>query len=67
MVAKRQIYTCVLSFIVFFIIFLDAHVHVKVWDRSTFQVKITLHGHTGSVLALEIAREKEWLFSSSSE
>jgi di- and tripeptidase len=28
-------------------------------------VKATLHGHTGSVLALEIAREKEWLFSSS--
>ena len=40
---------------------------LKVWDRSTFQVKSTLHGHTGSVLALEIASEKEWLFSSSSK
>lgn len=28
-------------------------------------MKTTLHGHTGSVLALEIAHEKEWLFSSS--
>ncbi|KAF8574208.1 Zn-dependent exopeptidase [Ramaria rubella] len=40
---------------------------IYVWDRSTFQVKTTLHGHTGSVLALEIAHEKEWLFSSSSD
>lgn len=40
---------------------------MQVWDRSTFQVKTTLHGHTGSVLALEIAGKNEWLFSSSSE
>ncbi|KAF8489393.1 hypothetical protein JB92DRAFT_3013429 [Gautieria morchelliformis] len=40
---------------------------IYVWDRSTFQVTTTLHGHTGSVLALEIAGEKEWLFSSSSD
>ena len=39
---------------------------LKVWDRLTFQIKTTLTGHTGSVLALEIARDREWLFSSSS-
>ncbi|KDQ11164.1 hypothetical protein BOTBODRAFT_35706 [Botryobasidium botryosum FD-172 SS1] len=40
---------------------------IYVWDRSTLQVKTTLQGHTGSVLALEIAKEKEWLFSSAGD
>ncbi|KAF8516831.1 Zn-dependent exopeptidase [Hysterangium stoloniferum] len=40
---------------------------IHVWDRSTFQVKKTLQGHTGSVLALEIDPEREWLFSASSD
>lgn len=39
----------------------------EVWDRCTFTAKTTLRGHTGSVLALELAREKEWLISSSGE
>lgn len=39
----------------------------QVWDRQAFNVKTTLRGHTGSVLALEIAREKKWLFSSSGD
>ncbi|GJJ15699.1 hypothetical protein Clacol_009977 [Clathrus columnatus] len=38
-----------------------------VWDRCAFQIKTTFHGHTGSVLALEINKEREWLFSSSSD
>ena len=38
---------------------------VQVWDKKLFTLKHTLQGHTGSVLALEIAEEKEWLFSSS--
>jgi len=37
----------------------------KVWDKKLFTLKHTLQGHTGSVLALEIAEEKKWLFSSS--
>ncbi|KIJ33648.1 hypothetical protein M422DRAFT_783104 [Sphaerobolus stellatus SS14] len=36
-------------------------------DIHTFMIKTTLQGYTGSVLALEIARDREWLFSSSSE
>ncbi|KAF8158262.1 hypothetical protein B0H34DRAFT_657084 [Crassisporium funariophilum] len=38
---------------------------ISVWDKSTFQLKHTLRGHTGSVLALEYASDKKWLFSSS--
>lgn len=37
----------------------------KVWDRHTFTHKTSLRGHTGSILALEIAEEKCWLFSAS--
>ncbi|TDL23199.1 Zn-dependent exopeptidase [Rickenella mellea] len=40
---------------------------IFVWDRRSFSVKTTLRGHTGSVLALEIAIEKSWLFSSSGD
>ncbi|KAG5639431.1 hypothetical protein H0H81_002302 [Sphagnurus paluster] len=38
---------------------------ISVWDKATFTPKCTLRGHTGSVLALEIAKEKDWLLSSS--
>ncbi|KAF8887175.1 hypothetical protein BD779DRAFT_1611627 [Infundibulicybe gibba] len=38
---------------------------ISVWDKRTFTLKYTLEGHTGSVLALEYAKEKDWLFSSS--
>lgn len=37
----------------------------KVWNKDTFTLKTTLSGHEGSVLALEVARGKDWLFSSS--
>lgn len=42
---------------------LEVHLS-QVWDKKTFTLKDTLRGHTGSVLALEYAKEKEWLFSS---
>lgn len=37
----------------------------KVWDRHKFTLKTSLRGHTGSILALEHAEEKGWLFSAS--
>ncbi|TFK20012.1 glutathione degradosome [Coprinopsis marcescibilis] len=40
---------------------------IVVWDNDTFTLKKTLHGHTGSVLALEYAKDNEWLFSSSGD
>ncbi|KAF9462984.1 hypothetical protein BDZ94DRAFT_1259816 [Collybia nuda] len=40
---------------------------ISVWDKEMFTLKSTLKGHTGSVLALEYAREKQWLFSSSGD
>ncbi|KZW01583.1 glutathione degradosome [Exidia glandulosa HHB12029] len=40
---------------------------IFVWDRRTFQLKTTLEGHTGPVLALEVCRQKKWLFSSSGD
>ncbi|KAF9454810.1 glutathione degradosome [Macrolepiota fuliginosa MF-IS2] len=40
---------------------------ILVWDKKTFTHKDTLRGHTGSVLALEYAREKAWLFSSGAD
>lgn len=39
----------------------------QVWEKQIFTLKSTLRGHTRSVLALELAKEKDWLFSSSSE
>lgn len=36
----------------------------QVWDKRTFSLKATLCGHTGSVLALEYAKDRNWLFSS---
>ncbi|KAK7689745.1 hypothetical protein QCA50_006384 [Cerrena zonata] len=40
---------------------------ILVWDKSTFSLKTTLRGHTGSVLALEYAPERRWLFSASGD
>ena len=38
---------------------------LQVWDIRTYTLKTELRGHTGSVLALEYAPDKRWLFSSS--
>ncbi|KAH7913441.1 glutathione degradosome, partial [Hygrophoropsis aurantiaca] len=40
---------------------------ISVWDKHTFTLKATLRGHTGSILALEYAEEKKWLFSASGD
>ncbi|KAF8921560.1 hypothetical protein CPB85DRAFT_1271425 [Mucidula mucida] len=40
---------------------------ISVWCKKSFKLKDTLRGHTGSVLALVYAAEKEWLFSSSGD
>ncbi|TFK52694.1 Zn-dependent exopeptidase [Heliocybe sulcata] len=40
---------------------------VCVWDRHTCTLKTTLKGHTGSVLALECAEDRQWLFSASGD
>ncbi|KAG6811024.1 hypothetical protein H0H92_009327 [Tricholoma furcatifolium] len=40
---------------------------ISVWQKKAFTLKSTLRGHTGSVLALELAKEKNWLFSSSGD
>ncbi|KAI0927550.1 hypothetical protein AcV5_008062 [Taiwanofungus camphoratus] len=40
---------------------------ISVWDKETFRLKTTLRGHTGSILALEYAADKEWLFSASGD
>lgn len=39
--------------------------NLQVWDIRTYTLKTELRGHTGSVLALEYAPDKHWLFSSS--
>ncbi|THU93407.1 glutathione degradosome [Dendrothele bispora CBS 962.96] len=41
--------------------------HILVWDKKTFQLKTTLRGHRGSILALVYAEDKKWLFSSSGD
>ncbi|KZT56318.1 glutathione degradosome [Calocera cornea HHB12733] len=41
--------------------------HVYVWDRKTLQQEEVLRGHTGSVLALVVAEERQWLFSSAAD
>ncbi|KAL5524589.1 hypothetical protein ACEPAF_9729 [Sanghuangporus sanghuang] len=40
---------------------------IFVWDRRTLCLKTTLRGHTGSVLALELAKDRGWLISSSGD
>ncbi|THH23069.1 hypothetical protein EUX98_g8107 [Antrodiella citrinella] len=39
----------------------------RVWDKATFTLKATLQGHTGSVLALQYAPDRQWLFSASGD
>ncbi|EIW81236.1 glutathione degradosome [Coniophora puteana RWD-64-598 SS2] len=40
---------------------------IQVWDKQSFTLKTTLNGHTASVLALEYAKEKCWLFSAAGD
>ncbi|KAI9064650.1 Zn-dependent exopeptidase [Trametes sanguinea] len=40
---------------------------ISVWDKTTFKLKAVLRGHTGSVLALEYAADRHWLFSASGD
>ncbi|KAI0263416.1 hypothetical protein BC834DRAFT_887180 [Gloeopeniophorella convolvens] len=40
---------------------------ISVWDNRTYSLETQLRGHTGSVLALEYAADKRWLFSSSGD
>lgn len=40
---------------------------IGVWDKHTFTLETSLRGHTGSILALELAEEKGWLFSASGD
>ncbi|KAH7885115.1 hypothetical protein F5I97DRAFT_1810763 [Phlebopus sp. FC_14] len=40
---------------------------ISVWDKRSYTLKTSLRGHTGSILALELSEEKQWLFSASGE
>ncbi|KZT64245.1 Zn-dependent exopeptidase [Daedalea quercina L-15889] len=40
---------------------------ISVWDKDSLKHKATLSGHSGSILALEYAADKEWLFSASGD
>ncbi|KAG6333727.1 hypothetical protein ID866_5355, partial [Astraeus odoratus] len=40
---------------------------ISVWTKKSFTLKTSLRGHTGSILALELAEEKRWLFSASGD
>ncbi|KAJ7584980.1 hypothetical protein C8J56DRAFT_139703 [Mycena floridula] len=40
---------------------------IAVWDKRSFSLKKTLQGHSGSVLALVYAADKQWLLSSSGD
>ena len=44
---------------------LPAEWSLQVWCKDTLKLKNILRGHTGSILALEYAADKEWLFSAS--
>ncbi|KAI9568340.1 hypothetical protein HD554DRAFT_2260263, partial [Boletus coccyginus] len=39
--------------------------HISVWDKQSYILKTSLRGHTGSILALELAEHKRWLLSAS--
>lgn len=45
----------------------ETYARTQVWCRKTFQLVRTLREHTGSVLALEYASERDWLFSASGD
>src|SRR5271170_7265264 len=49
----------------YFVDFVSLWMSDQVWSKDTFTLKSTLRGHTKSVLALENAEDKNWLFSSS--
>ncbi|KAL4080831.1 hypothetical protein J3A83DRAFT_4153384 [Scleroderma citrinum] len=40
---------------------------ISVWSKRSYTLKTSLRGHTGSILALELAEEKLWLFSASGD
>jgi hypothetical protein len=65
LVTKVKIFQCVLGFTDQKLILMVITMLFKVWDRHTFTHKTSLRGHTGSILALELAEEKCWLFSAS--
>jgi di- and tripeptidase len=48
-------------------LFAGAAPGIDVWEIGTFALVTSLLGHSGGVLCLETAREKSWLFSSSSD
>ncbi|KAH9980925.1 Zn-dependent exopeptidase [Lactifluus volemus] len=39
--------------------------NISVWDNRSYTLQTQLRGHTGSILCLEYASDKRWLFSSS--
>lgn len=41
--------------------------HISVWSKATFRLITQLKGHLGSVLCLEHAPDRKWLFSSSGD
>ncbi|KIM66941.1 hypothetical protein SCLCIDRAFT_109662 [Scleroderma citrinum Foug A] len=40
---------------------------ISVWEKRNYTLETSLRGHTGSILALELAEEKRWLFSASGD
>ncbi|KIJ14910.1 hypothetical protein PAXINDRAFT_12180 [Paxillus involutus ATCC 200175] len=40
---------------------------ISVWDKQSYTLKTSLRGHTGSILALELAEDRHWLFSASGD
>lgn len=40
---------------------------ISVWDKSSWKLKKSLVGHSGSVLVLVYAEDKKWLFSASGD
>ncbi|KAG9315550.1 glutathione degradosome [Chiua virens] len=40
---------------------------ISVWDKQSYTLKTSLRGHTGSILALELAEQRQWLFSASGD
>ncbi|KIO31561.1 hypothetical protein M407DRAFT_19497 [Tulasnella calospora MUT 4182] len=48
-------------------IYSGSQADIHVWCRDSFQLVGLLQGHTGSVLALELYKDKSWLISSSGD